>query len=98
MKTVTDLVKELIMLTPNKKVTISGGEPLDQLKGVLALIRGLKDFDIALYTGYGLEYVPPEILRSIKYLKVGPFKKNNRVTCEPYIGSSNQEFFHIGVV
>ena len=39
----------------NKKLTISGGEPLLQYQAVHELVRGLADFDIALYTGFELE-------------------------------------------
>ncbi|PEQ91716.1 radical SAM protein [Bacillus sp. AFS006103] len=78
-----------------KKITISGGEPLLQPKQVLALLKELRDFNIALYTGYSLKAVPKEIIENIDYLKVGPYIKELRSSTLPYIGSSNQTFYRV---
>lgn len=51
---IDDLVKELKKKVFNKKITISGGEPLMQKEALIELVTKLKDlgFDIALYTGH----------------------------------------------
>ena len=60
-----DVIKELRTNVSNKKLTISGGEPLLQYRAVLELVRALPDFDIALYTGFELENVPKDLFLSI---------------------------------
>lgn len=79
----------------NKKLTISGGEPLLQTGSLLELLEELKDFDLCLYTGHELDEVPQEILRYLKYIKVGSFKKELKTTLKPFVGSTNQEFMEV---
>ena len=79
----------------NKKLTISGGEPLLQTESLLELLEELKDFDLCLYTGHELDEVPQEILRYLKYIKVGSFKKKLKTTLKPFVGSTNQEFMEV---
>ena len=79
----------------NKKLTISGGEPLLQTESLLELLEELKDFDLCLYTGHELDEVPQEILRYLKYIKVGSFKKELKTTLKPFVGSTNQEFMEV---
>lgn len=76
----------------NKKITISGGEPLLQAEALLELVKQLKDFDIAVYTGHKLEDVPKELFENIKYIKTGSYIEEKKTTEIPYIGSSNQQF------
>ncbi len=76
----------------NKKLTISGGEPLMQAAAVYDLICKLEDFDIALYTGHEREEVPQDILNKIRYLKTGKFIAKQRTTIMPYAGSTDQQF------
>ena len=80
--------------TPKKHITISGGEPLLQKKGLLTLVRLLrqKGFDIAVYTGHSLKEVPARLLKLLNSIKVGDFRINDRTTVKPYVGSTNQEF------
>ena len=92
---INQIVEEINNQCLNKKITISGGEPLLQYPAVLELVKKLEGFDIALYTGYDYEDVPKEILPYINYLKIGNFNKEKRTTLEPYIGSSNQEFIDL---
>ena len=93
-------VKELAHLIKggsfNKKITITGGEPLLQKESVIELIKMLPGFDIALYTGHEKSDVPEEILSKIKYLKTGPFMEELKTSIIPYVGSSNQKFERIG--
>lgn len=76
----------------NKKVTISGGEPLMQADALLELVKQLDGFDIAVYTGHELKDVPKELLEHINYIKTGSFVKSLKTTVTPYVGSTNQEF------
>lgn len=85
---VTILKKEVV----NKKVTFSGGEPLMQVDALIDVVKKLKDFDIAVYTGHEFEDVPQELLDNITYIKTGPFKEELKSTVKPYVGSTNQEF------
>ena len=82
------LKKEVI----NKKVTFSGGEPLMQVDALIDVVKKLKDFDIAVYTGHEFEEVPQELLDNITYIKTGSFKEELKSTVKPYVGSTNQEF------
>lgn len=79
----------------NKKITISGGEPLLQADALIDLFEELKDFDICLYTGHQLNEVPKKILSYLKYIKVGPYIEELKTTIKPYVGSSNQEFLEV---
>ncbi len=92
-------VKELAQLlrdsVANKKVTISGGEPLLQKEALLELFEELKDFDLCLYTGYEIEDVSDDILKYLKYIKVGRFILSERTSTTPFIGSKNQKFVRI---
>ncbi len=94
---VEELAKEIIEKSDNRKITITGGEPLLQREAVTELVRLLKEagMDIALYTGHPKEDVAKEILANIKYLKYGPYKKELRTSITPYIGSTNQVFERI---
>ncbi|WP_404823750.1 4Fe-4S single cluster domain-containing protein [Pseudodesulfovibrio thermohalotolerans] len=89
---ILDLAARIRIEAPTRRLTISGGEPLEQTVGVLALLNELSDFDLALYTGYELEEVPPSILRRLDWIKVGSFDIHHRTTTTPFIGSGNQRF------
>ena len=78
-----------------KKITISGGEPLDQPEALEELVYRLYalNYDICLYTNYQLEDVSLTIREKLSSIKTGSFilsKKNPDAT---YYGSSNQQFF-----
>ena len=91
---VDSLAEELNKNVFNKKITISGGEPLVQKEALLELIIKLNDygFDIALYTGHVKKDVPQEIIDNVKYLKTGSFVETLKTTIKPFVGSSNQIF------
>jgi anaerobic ribonucleoside-triphosphate reductase activating protein len=89
---VEDLISDLRSNVINRKLTISGGEPLLQYPAIFKLLKGLADFDIALYTGFELTDVPDEILEHIKYIKVGKYIQEKHCTTIQYIGSTNQKF------
>ena len=92
---VTDLANEIRRRSINRKLTISGGEPLLQLPAILELINLLNDFNITLYTGFEMVEVPKEILEKLDYLKVGKYDKEKRCTTIDYIGSTNQRFINL---
>lgn len=91
------LVDELKNNSFNKKITISGGEPLFQKMELKLLLNELSKFgfDIVLYTAYQKKDVPLEILKKIRYLKTGPYIQKLKTTTMPYIGSTNQTFEEI---
>lgn len=93
--TVTNLVEELRDKVANKKITISGGEPLLQTPAIISLLKELPTFNIVLYTGAELHEVPEELLGCLDYIKVGQFEMDKRTTTSPYVGSSNQQFLQI---
>lgn len=94
---VNDLVDELNKKVFNKKITISGGEPLMQKESLIELVSQLNDlgFDIVLYTGHQKEDVPSILMKKIKYLKTGSFIQELKTTIDPFVGSKNQVFEEI---
>lgn len=78
---------------PYKRVTISGGEPLLQLKELFELVIKLKkkNYDIGLYTSYEIEEVPKELLKYLNFIKVGKYIDKLKIENKFY-GSSNQKF------
>ena len=88
------MVNELKKKVFNKKITISGGEPLMQEEALIELVTKLNDlnFDIALYTGHTRDEVPSEIISKLKYLKTGNFIQELKTTIKPFVGSENQIF------
>ena len=91
---IDELVNELNKKVFNKKITISGGEPLMQKEALIEFVTKLNDlgFDIALYTGHQKEYVPSILLDKVKYLKTGNFIQELKTTVKPFVGSENQVF------
>ena len=83
---VNDLVDGLNKKVFNKKITISGGEPLMQKEALIELVSQLNDlgFDIVLYTGHQKEDVPSILMKKIKYRLIkssrgtGPVKLQQR--------------------
>lgn len=91
------LMDYIIKYAKTKRVTLSGGEPLEQIiatERLISLLRNM-NYDIALYTGYHIEEVSPNILREVNYIKTGCYIKELRTTVTPYIGSKNQRFQEI---
>ena len=91
---IDNLINELNKKVFNKKITISGGEPLMQKEALIELVNKLSDleFDIALYTGHQKEDVPNALIDKIKYLKTGNFIQELKTTIKPFVGSKNQVF------
>ena len=87
-KSLGNLIKKQ---TFNRKITITGGEPLMQKEALIELLKELKDYDVIVYTGHEKEDVPEEVWKLTTYVKCGRFIKRLKTTVKPYVGSSNQE-------
>lgn len=94
-------IDELIMFIEsqccNRKITISGGEPLEQMDSLEILLRKLrvKGYNICVYTGWEIERVPGSILKLVDYIKTGSFISDLKNPEIQYVGSSNQHMFSI---
>jgi len=92
---IDELVASIYKECKNKKITITGGEPLYQLLALEELLEKLNDFDICLYTGHDVSEVPDEIILHLRYLKYGKYDERLRCTDRPFIGSTNQKFIRL---
>ena len=102
MMEIDDLVEE-IESYGNKKVTITGGDPLYQGELTYHLVKKLKDlgYNIWLYTGYVVtkigsyyEDLPSNlILELVDAVVDGPFIQELRDTSLRFRGSSNQKIY-----
>lgn len=81
----------------NKKITISGGEPLEQANSLKILIQRLKEkgYNVCVYTGWEIERVPEHILRFVDYIKTGSYAMDLKNSDIQYAGSSNQRMFSV---
>lgn len=79
----------------NKRITISGGEPLEQLESLEILVEKLKekDYEICVYTGWELKSIPRSLLEMIDFIKTGGFVNDLRDSNIQYVGSSNQHMY-----
>ncbi len=96
-KSVDNLFSEINLKCKNKKITISGGEPLEQQAALIVLLKKLKqkNFNVCLYTGWNFSEVPKEFLRYVDFLKCGNFDIRKMDRNLMYVGSSNQKMFKI---
>lgn len=76
----------------NKKITISGGEPLEQKEALyeLGCVLKQKGFNICIYTGWEWLQIPGEVLEIADIIKAGPYRKEMKQGDLKYVGSSNQ--------
>lgn len=95
--TIKEISDFIITNCRNKKITISGGEPLEQLPSLLPLLENLqsKGFNICLYTGWEYNKVPKSVFPYINYLKCGHFDITKRDSRLMYVGSTNQKMYKI---
>ena len=91
---IDDLVGIIRAECKNRKLTISGGEPLEQYSALLELTGILKEdgFDLCVYTGAELEDVSKELLQNLHYIKTGRYIEELRISDNPFYGSKNQTF------
>jgi len=96
---VRDIISKLEMMDSVEGVTISGGEPIEQITPLLVLMKEIKNMNkgIILFTGNTKEELKshiyyPLIASYVDVIKCGPFDINTKQSKYPMIGSSNQEF------
>ncbi|MDW8066816.1 MAG: 4Fe-4S single cluster domain-containing protein [Aquificaceae bacterium] len=91
---VAELSQELLSF-PTSRLTVSGGEPLEQYEELLELLKSIREkfCDILLYTGYQWEVVQKkfgDILYMVDVVVAGPFVKG-LYTKDRLKGSENQK-------
>jgi FMN phosphatase YigB (HAD superfamily) len=97
-------IKELViqilshMSSYSRNITISGGEPLEQLEPLEALLKALRlaNINVCLYTGYEFNEVPDKIKDKIDYLKTGVYVDELKTFEKSFLGSTNQKFWEKG--
>lgn len=98
---VDDVYKDILKNPLVKGVTISGGEPLDQLSEVLKLVLKLKSsgYNIIIFTGYRYEDIYEKSIQNSDYIQIlqnvdividGKYEKNNTNEFLRFRGSCNQ--------
>ena len=94
---IDDLINYIDLYCCNKKITISGGEPLEQMDSLIILLSKLKKrgYNICMYTGWELNMVPHKIIILLDYIKTGGFISNLKNSNIQYVGSSNQHMYYI---
>ena len=97
MMSMDELLKFIDNNCCNKKITISGGEPMEQMDSLEVLLKALrqKNYDICIYTGWELEDIPDRILQYADYIKTGGFISELKNSGIQYVGSSNQHMFSL---
>lgn len=92
---VAEIADSIIRKCHNKRLTISGGEPLEQWEALRELITMLadRDFDICIYTGWNMDKIPDEVFQMVNYVKTGSFVADLKSDNIHYVGSSNQRMF-----
>lgn len=92
---VAEIADSIIQKCHNKRLTISGGEPLEQWEALKELIAMLadRDFDICIYTGWNKDKVPDEVFQMVNYVKTGSFAAGLKSDKIHYVGSENQRMF-----
>lgn len=100
---VEKLFRRIINISePIEGVTISGGEPLDQRRPLLALLKQIREntyYSIILFTGYTWEEIQffpetPELLACIDVIIAGRFNAERRIAAN-LIGSTNKTLHFI---
>lgn len=87
-------------------ITLSGGEPLEQAKGFVALARAAKEMalHIMIYTGYTYEEIVDlgddlpgagDLLDLADILVDGPFQRDAKDPMLRFRGSGNQRIIHL---
>jgi anaerobic ribonucleoside-triphosphate reductase activating protein len=91
---ITDLENLIRQNTPQKKITISGGEPMEQKFALKQLLNCLVDFDIGLYTSFDMTDIDADIVNQLRFIKVGKFEKD-KLVYNQYFGSENQKIYYV---
>ena len=100
-----ETIAKYIYKLGNPRISISGGEPFEQIKGLLSLLFFIqKEFDnkaeILLYTGNDLEDIQdycPILVYLVTYLVTGIFIQDFAYTKieNSFVGSSNQIMYQL---
>ena len=92
---IQDVISRVEAECRNKKLTISGGEPLEQMDALMAIldILNMKGYNICVYTGWSLQRVPMAVRERVSYLKCGGFDRNRLNASLMYVGSDNQKMY-----
>lgn len=95
LRDVVEIADSIIQKCHNKRLTISGGEPLEQWEALKELVTMLADrgFDICIYTGWSKDKIPDEVFQMVNYVKIGSFVAALKSDNIHYVGSSNQRMF-----
>ena len=97
----SDIVKEILNVEMQSGVTFSGGDPLEQYKACIEIMKELKkhNINIWLFTGYLYEKIlkseRKEILNYIDVLVDGPFQIEKKSLSLKFKGSSNQRTINV---
>lgn len=100
---VEDIMKRIMKNKPLLDgVTISGGDPFEQIEGLTDLLKALKEenIDVWVYTGRTKELLEmddknKEALNLINTLVDGPFIEEMKTSHAPFIGSTNQRILKL---
>jgi len=98
-----ELFKIIDRVNFTKRLTLSGGDPLFQLKGTIEIAKKFKEnnYHIILYTGYTYNEImndcsKAEILNHIDVLVDGKFEYDKLdLNSNKFIGSTNQNYIEI---
>ena len=91
---------ERIQAIGNRRLTLSGGEPLLQAAALVQLLEQLgSDYEVILYTGYVLEDIIKyrkwhSLLRRLDGLIDGPFMMSKLDRTTSFRGSTNQRIYN----
>lgn len=94
---IEEVISSIVNRCHNKRLTISGGEPLEQWDALEELLVYLKkmEFDVCLYTGWNYEDIPKSVFDLVNYVKTGSFVLEKRDSDIHYVGSSNQQMYSL---
>lgn len=97
MVSISELIEYIDEKCRNKRITISGGEPLEQLESLKTLIESLKakEYEVCVYTGWEYDSIPSDILKKVDFIKTGGFVSDLRDSNIQYVGSTNQHIYSI---
>ena len=93
----TDMIIQVLSNQSSDRLTISGGEPLDQAEALYTILRHIRCHykDILLYTGYDFETLTDQQLRVVGMADVvitGPYQEFSDDGCV-LKGSNNQHLY-----
>lgn len=96
--TIEEIVEQVQVDNFSKKITLSGGDPMQQ--NILPLVQLLKaqGFNIWLYTGYELEELNSQQIQVLEYIDTivtGRFKQELRDLSLQFCGSTNQKIINL---